>query len=85
VNTYDWYKARIYKLDEDSSYDPTNYDSAWEKAREWDDRIPIGVVFQDAGRPTYEDQVPEIADAPLAHQAPERSRDVLEAIKREFM
>ena len=85
VNTNDWYKERVYKLDDEAGYDPSDYDSAWEKAREWDERIPIGVIYQEVGRPTYEEQVPLLQEMPLMRQPVQRDRELLESIKKEFM
>lgn len=84
INTYDWYKQRVYKLDDDEGHDPRDYDAAWAKAREWDERIPIGVIYQE-DRPTYEAQVEELKTGPLFRQSLERDRNVLEAIKQEWM
>lgn len=61
LNTYDWYRQRIYKLDE--AYDPTDAAAAWEKAHEWEERIPTGVIFKREGQPTYEDQVPQLKES----------------------
>lgn len=58
LNTYDWYRQRIYKLDE--TYDATDADTAWVKAHEWEERIPTGVLYRREGVPTYEDQVPQL-------------------------
>jgi 2-oxoglutarate ferredoxin oxidoreductase subunit beta len=85
INTYDWYRERIYKLDDDPSYDPSDYDAASDKAREWEDRIPIGVLYQENGRPTYEEQVTTLRDGPLYRQPVQRDRELLESIKKEFM
>lgn len=85
VNTYDWYKERIYKLDDEPSYDPSDYDAASDKAREWDERIPIGVLYEEEGRPTYEEQVPLLREMPLMRQPVQRDRELLESIKNEFM
>ncbi len=85
VNTYDWYKERIYKLDDDPSYDPSDYDAASDKAREWDERIPIGVLYEEEGRPTYEEQVALLREMPLMRQPAQRDRELLESIKKEFM
>lgn len=52
VNTFKWYRDRVYKLSDD--YDNTNYDSAYEKAREFGDKIPIGVLYK-VEKPTYGD------------------------------
>jgi 2-oxoglutarate ferredoxin oxidoreductase subunit beta len=62
VNTYDWYRQRIYHLEDEDGYDPTDRRAAWEKAQEWGDRIPVGVLYQVKGLPTYEDQVPALRD-----------------------
>jgi 2-oxoglutarate ferredoxin oxidoreductase subunit beta len=55
VNTYDWYRSRVYKLDE--AYDPRDREVAWAKAQEWEERIPMGVLFRADGVPSYEEQV----------------------------
>jgi 2-oxoglutarate ferredoxin oxidoreductase subunit beta len=66
VNTYDWYKQRVYQVEPD--YDPGNREAAFAKALEWGDRIPIGVIYRNR-RPTFEERVPMIKDKPLVHQA----------------
>ncbi len=42
VNTFDWYKKRVYKLGSD--HDPYDRSAAFDRAMEWGDRIPIGVL-----------------------------------------
>ncbi len=44
VNTYSWYKERAYKLD--SNYDFSSKASALEKMEEWDEQIPLGVIYK---------------------------------------
>jgi len=85
VNTYDWYKERAYKLDNEEGYDTSSYAAAWEKAKEWEERIPIGVIYQEVGRPTYEEQVSQLKAGPLMRQSVYQDRELLESIKREFM
>jgi len=65
--SYDYYRPRVYKLEEED-YDPTNQEAAWKKAHEWGDRIPIGVLYRVEGQPTYEDQVATLAAGPLVRQ-----------------
>ena len=60
INTYDWYRERVYLLDEEPGYDPTDYEAALKKAHEWGDRIPLGVFYRAEGEPSYEDQVPAL-------------------------
>ena len=45
VNTFAYYKSRVYHLEED--YDPTNKLEAMKRSMEFDDRIPIGVLYQE--------------------------------------
>jgi 2-oxoglutarate ferredoxin oxidoreductase subunit beta len=66
VNTYDWYRERVYKLEDD--YDPTNREAARAKAYEWEERIPLGIIYRNDAGPAYEDQVlPLKAGSPLAN------------------
>ncbi|KJR40750.1 pyruvate ferredoxin/flavodoxin oxidoreductase subunit beta [Candidatus Magnetoovum chiemensis] len=65
VNTYKWYKDRVYRLEKD--YDPYNKLDAFNKALQWQDRIPTGVIFRN-DRPTAESHIPIIKDTPLVRQ-----------------
>ena len=44
VNTFQWYSKRVYKIDE--SHDATDRLKAMEKAMEWGDRIPLGILYK---------------------------------------
>jgi 2-oxoglutarate ferredoxin oxidoreductase subunit beta len=66
---YDYYQPRVYRLEEETGYDASDQLAAWEKAHEWGDRIPIGIVYQVDGQPTYEGQVSELRAGPLVKQA----------------
>jgi 2-oxoglutarate ferredoxin oxidoreductase subunit beta len=63
--SYDFYRPRVYKLQEEGDYDPSDLEAAWRKAHERGERIPIGVIYQVEGRLTYEDQVPTLKEDPL--------------------
>lgn len=67
LNTYQWYRARVYDLDEEQGYDPTDAKTAWEKAFEWGDRIPIGVFYKTT-RPTLAQHHPTLENGPLIKQ-----------------
>jgi 2-oxoglutarate ferredoxin oxidoreductase subunit beta len=66
-NTYDWYRERVYKLDQDTGYFSNNKMAAFEKAQEWEDRIPIGIIYQ-AQLPVFEAQLPALSKGPLVRQ-----------------
>jgi 2-oxoglutarate ferredoxin oxidoreductase subunit beta len=63
-NTYDWYRERVYDLQE-SGHDPSDRVAAYQKALQWGEQIPLGLFYQ-AQLPTYEDQVVALGDGPLA-------------------
>ena len=67
VNTFAWYKQRVYKV-EDEGYDPTDKAAALKKAQQWGDRIPIGIIFKQE-RPVYEENLPQLKDRPLVKQS----------------
>ena len=46
VHTYAWYRTRLYEL-ADQSYMPDDRLRAIEKAMEWGDRIPLGVLYKE--------------------------------------
>ena len=64
VNTFKWYQARVYRVEEEPGYDPTNELWAYQKAKEWGERIPIGVIFKKM-RPIMEEAFPVMAKGPL--------------------
>ncbi len=83
---YAFYKERVYKLQDEEGYDTADPAAAWEKAQEWGERIPIGIVYQDASLPSYEDQVPALEAGPLADQPLEPlTADQVEALRAETM
>ncbi len=57
VQTWDYFKQRLYKL-EDNGHDPANKWLALEKAEECE-RMPIGLLYKEEGKPTYEDNYPD--------------------------
>lgn len=63
INTWAWYKERCRKLPDD--YDPADWKSALDTARQWGDEIPIGVIYKDESRPPLEDRMPGLQKGPL--------------------
>jgi len=65
INTADYYKKRIYKLEEQPDWDPIVKEQtkeeiekrifqAWHKSLEWDDSIPVGIFYQNPNAQTLE-------------------------------
>ena len=82
VNTFKWYSERVYKIEPVSEYDAENRLTAFKKAQEWGDRIPIGIIYRNQ-RPTLEEQLSAIADKPLVAQQlnPKAFSELLETFK----
>lgn len=70
VNTYTWYREHIVKLADDPSFDPRDKQQAFQKALQWGAaNIPVGIFYREE-RPTYEDQLPQLANGPLTRRDP---------------
>jgi len=63
LNTYEWFRQRVYKLEEED-HDATDKEKALEKALEWGERIPVGIFYK-GERPNYRDNLLYVKDSPL--------------------
>lgn len=59
VNTFAWYNQRVYELDD--THDPGNRLTAMERAMEFGERIPIGVLYEKE-QPTYHEKHRSLKD-----------------------
>jgi 2-oxoglutarate ferredoxin oxidoreductase subunit beta len=66
VQHYQFYRDRVYKLDE-QGHDPSEYYAAMKRADEWGDKIPIGIFYQE-DRPIYRSSFPQLEKDPLVKQ-----------------
>jgi 2-oxoglutarate ferredoxin oxidoreductase subunit beta len=76
VNTYPWFKERVYKL-EDNSWDPSDFAKSLEKSFEWGEKIPLGVLYK-VDQTTYEDTEPVLQKGPLVKQALGLSKETMD-------
>ncbi|MEE8632637.1 MAG: thiamine pyrophosphate-dependent enzyme [Candidatus Bathyarchaeia archaeon] len=70
LNTYDWFKERVYKLEEEG-HDYTDRQKAIKKSFEWQDRIPVGVFYKEE-RSTYLDCLPHVKNQALTEMPIEK-------------
>jgi len=84
LNTYDYFRKRVYKLEAEEGYDPGNARMAVERSFEWGDRIPIGVFYRDQ-QPTYEDTEPALRSGPLVEQKLSMSKEMFDELMEEFV
>ncbi|MFH1284945.1 MAG: 2-oxoacid:ferredoxin oxidoreductase subunit beta [Candidatus Peregrinibacteria bacterium] len=59
INTHQFFRDRVYKLEDEAGYDPTDLVAAFEKAGELGDKIPLGIFYR-VEKPLYEDQDPAL-------------------------
>ena len=69
INTYSYYKSRVYRLEE-ANHDATNLEMALEKGLEGPDKIPIGIFYHNDSEEPLHKIVPgtrygNLVDAPL--------------------
>lgn len=58
INTFKWYKDRVYELD--TSYDPTDENAAYEMALKYGDAgIPIGIIYSNS-KPDFLSRIPHM-------------------------
>ena len=84
-NTYQWFKPRVKKLEDDANFDSTNWSAAMEKALLWGDEIPIGKFFERTDVPSLHASEPVLNNGPLVHQDPRVPPDVARAFIEELM
>jgi 2-oxoglutarate ferredoxin oxidoreductase subunit beta len=63
VNTFEWYKKRVYDLFEEG-YLPDDFNRAMELSRMWGDKIPIGIIYK-KDKPSYTDKINKLKNGAL--------------------
>ena len=81
-NTYQWFRERVYRLEEDN-HDMLSMDQALKRSREWEDRIPLGIFYKDP-KPTYESGEQVLKDMPLVHQPIDRTVELVKELIQDF-
>jgi 2-oxoglutarate ferredoxin oxidoreductase subunit beta len=85
VQTYDWFRQRVYKLEE-TGHDPTNFKGAMDKALEWGDKIPIGLLYRNPNPPpSLHEQDPGLQSGVLVRQPLGMSKEQRRKCIEEFM
>ncbi len=82
INTFGWYKKRVYRLDKETAkYDPTNKMSALEKAYEWGDKIPLGILYYEEKK-SYLDHFEFLKDHALIETS--HQKEMIKTFMKEF-
>ena len=84
-NTFQWFRPRVKKLEDDASYDPTDWNAATARSTIWGEEIPIGKFFERTDIPTLEETEPVLDDMPLIHRALRVDPEVAKQFVEELM
>jgi 2-oxoglutarate/2-oxoacid ferredoxin oxidoreductase subunit beta len=84
-NTFQWFRPRVKKLEDNSDYDTADWQMAMEKSLLWGDEIPIGLFFERNDIPTAHDADPVLKSGPLVHQNSRIPADVAKSFIDELM
>lgn len=58
INTFEWFKERVYKLSEEKDYDKYDWQQAFDTAFIADDKIATGVLYKKKNSISYSDRLP---------------------------
>ncbi|HEX2666597.1 MAG TPA: 2-oxoacid:ferredoxin oxidoreductase subunit beta [Candidatus Acidoferrum sp.] len=84
-NTYQWYRPRVKKLEDDPTYDATDWTAAMGKSLLWGEEIPIGLFFERTDVPALHAAEPVLNEGPLVHCDPRVPPDVARGFIEELM
>jgi 2-oxoglutarate/2-oxoacid ferredoxin oxidoreductase subunit beta len=84
-NTFQWFRPRVKKLEDNPGYDSTNWMAAVEKSLLWGDEIPIGKFFERTDVPTLHESEPVLDKEPLVYQSSRIPPDVARSFVQELM
>jgi 2-oxoglutarate/2-oxoacid ferredoxin oxidoreductase subunit beta len=84
-NTYQWFRPRVKKLEDEAGYDPSDWMAAMGKSLLWDTEIPIGKFFERTDVPTLHGAEPVLDDGPLIHADFRIPEDVTRTFVEELM
>jgi 2-oxoglutarate ferredoxin oxidoreductase subunit beta len=83
-NTYQWFRPRVKRLEDDAGYDTSNWMAAMEKSWLWGDEIPIGKFFERTDVLALHEAEPVVSAGPLVRCNPripaEASRSFIEEL-----
>jgi 2-oxoglutarate/2-oxoacid ferredoxin oxidoreductase subunit beta len=84
-NTYQWFRERVYKLDE-AGHDPADFHAAMNRALEWGDKIPIGIFYKNPSpHPSLERRDPGLQSGPLVSHPLSITKETRKRLIEEFL
>jgi 2-oxoglutarate ferredoxin oxidoreductase subunit beta len=84
-NTYQWFRPRVRKLEDDPAHNSANWMAAMEKSLLWGAEIPIGRFFERTDVPSLHEAEPVLNAGPLLHGDGRIPVDVARSFVEELM
>jgi 2-oxoglutarate ferredoxin oxidoreductase subunit beta len=84
-NTFQWFRPRVKKLEDNPAYDPSDFQAAVEKSLLWGDEIPIGLFFERTDVPAAHEAEPVLKSGPLVQQDLRIPADIAKSFVDELM
>jgi 2-oxoglutarate ferredoxin oxidoreductase subunit beta len=84
-NTFQWFRPRVRKLEDDTAYDPADWMAAMGKSLLWDEEIPIGKFFERTDVPSLHGAEPVLNAGPLVQADMRIALDVTRSFVEELM
>jgi len=84
-NTFQWFRPRVKKLEDDAAYDATDWLAAMEKSTLWGEEIPIGKFYERTDLPSLDQAEPVLQDGPMVGRAPHIDPAVARSFIEELM
>ncbi|MEJ7489161.1 2-oxoacid:ferredoxin oxidoreductase subunit beta [Staphylococcus pettenkoferi] len=84
VNTYDWFKEHLTNIDDIEDYDASDKEKAMANVLKYDSLFK-GIVYQDTETPSYESQIEQLDETPLAKKDIHIQEDQFNALTQQFV
>ncbi|MBT2665729.1 2-oxoacid:ferredoxin oxidoreductase subunit beta [Bacillus sp. ISL-4] len=84
INTYDWFKQNLTKLNTIEGYDSSNKEQAMQTLMQHDSLV-TGIIYQDSSRPSYQELVPGYAEKGLNKSELTLDQQHFDKLVAEFM
>ncbi|CAH0278305.1 MULTISPECIES: 2-oxoacid:ferredoxin oxidoreductase subunit beta [Peribacillus] len=84
INTYDWFKQNLTKLNTIEGYDSSNKEQAMQTLMQHDSLV-TGIIYQDSSRPSYQELVPGYAEKGLNKSELTLDQEHFDKLVAEFM
>ena len=84
-NTFQWFRPRVKKLEDDAAYDPADWMAAMGKSLLWGEEIPIGKFFERTDVPSLHAAEPVLNAGPLVRADTRIPLDVTLSFVEELM